>query len=347
MIYINLTYGFGNNLFQFHFARLISEELNLPFRCTGKVSSYFSKYESELPKKYIKINDKFLNNRRKNENEIIEEINNNLNQNILLKGFFEYKNFFIKHRKNIINFHLNNDLIFSKESFVIKNNLNIIHIRLNNRLVQLNHSLRWIDPEKFFNLIFEKFPDINNWKIISDFNFFTEDIHKEINNLRREIYEGPNKFSILIDKKISLNYALKWIGAIKNNKRLICENINTSNTFIKNSGGLRKDFINDFELLMKSENLIFWSSTYSWWASFLSNKSNIYIGSPWRMDRSRKLDPSLDQANIPNKSNFNLANLRYEFHIKSNILIYIYDKIPYRIISLYSKICNFISKKIS
>ena len=69
MIYINLTYGFGNNLFQFHFGRIISKRLKVNYACVGKVSVHFIKYRTELPLDHVIIRDNYKNGKKKRISE--------------------------------------------------------------------------------------------------------------------------------------------------------------------------------------------------------------------------------------------------------------------------------------
>jgi hypothetical protein len=349
LIYINLTYGFGNNLFQFHFGRILSKKFNLKFFCVGKVSIHFDKFKGELPNKYKIIRDNYKNGRKKDFEILLNEISSEKENNILLLGFFEYRSFFIQNQREIIAYHKSNVFLFDENYFKINKNLNIIHIRLNNRLVSLNHSLNWIDPEKLFNYLFKTYPDIKKWKIISDFNFFSEDLNKDINRLRQEMANGPNKFSLFISIEHSINYINCWIKIIqKYSDKLTIYRKDTilTDDYLSLSGGLNANFLADFGLLMKSENIMFWGSTFSWWASFLTNKSNIIIGSPWRMDRKPEFDPSLDKLNMKNVKNINLKFLRYYDHKKKSLFIHLYSMIPFVYRALYSKLLNYISKKL-
>ena len=349
MIYINLTYGFGNNLFQFHFGRIISKRLKVNYACVGKVSVHFIKYRTELPLDHVIIRDNYKNGKKKDISKVNDEIIYNKDKNILLLGFFEYRNFFIENRDEIINFHKQNDFIFTKNNFEVNKNLNIIHIRLNNRLVSLNHALNWLDPNKIFEYLFDNFPNIKQWNIVSDFNFFSNDIEKDILELMKELKNGPNKYSFLIGKKHSYKYALKWVEAIKQNKNRIIFNsskFQSNIDFLNSSGGLKNDFLDDFQLLMSAENIMFWGSTFSWWASFLSKKSNTIIGSPWRLDRKPEYDPALDKIKLKEVINMKISDLRYVEHKKNSYIIMMYDKIPYSLRGLYSKILNYINKKI-
>ena len=349
MIFINLTYGFGNNLFQFHFGRIISQKYNLNFYCVGKVSIHFKKYLGELPNEYVIIRDNYKNGRKKSIDTLIEEIDQNKNKNILLLGFFEFKDFFIDYQKEIISYHKLNNFLFDKYYFKITKDLNVIHIRLNNRLVSLNHSLNWIDPNKLFDTIFLKFPHIKKWIIISDFKFSSNETENIINQLRNELLEGPNKYSFLINRKHSISYINDWNAAIQKHKdrlTLLEETEVDSVNFLNSSGGLNSEFLNDFKILMNSENIMFWGSTFSWWASFLSNKSSIIIGSPWRMDRKPDFDPSLDKTNFHNIQNIDLKVIKYNNHKKRSLLVRYYDMIPFMYRAFYSKLINYLNKKI-
>ena len=57
---------------------------------------------------------------------------------------------------------------------------------------------------------------------------------------------------------------------------------------IEGSGGLRDDFMTDFNLIRQFDKIMFKDSTFSWWAAVLSDASQVSPYGPWKPNKGVK-----------------------------------------------------------
>jgi hypothetical protein len=262
VVEIRFTIGFGNNLFQYCFGRLLSEihGLKLIHHAIPEMGIR-EKKANDIPSLPIMIvNDA-------NYKEIF--YSQIPNCNIIVNGYFEdyelYKPFLSKIRKWFprVEKTNNKDLI--------------LHMRLQNRLVQLNHHKnhvlfdayeRGVEHFKFKKLYIVT--DAKKW------DFHTKE---DIEEIQYEIRIGPNPTPAWVSTKVSIDYINKLIdGFSKYDPIVKCNGASV----LQGSGGLRGNFLYDFNLIRSFDKIMFNNSTFSWWAAVLSDATRVSPFRPWK-----------------------------------------------------------------
>ena len=278
----NFSIGFGNNIFQYVFSRLLCEYHGLNFNHPALSPFGIKEQYAPVNKKLrtIEIGKAYETGAY---NKYFKEKTPNVNYNV--KGFFEDYTIYQKHLDNIRTWF----------SSVPKRNTNdlIVHIRLQNRLVQLNHYMNFISGEAYVKAI-ESF-DFNRLHIVSDaekWDYYTKD---DIKKIQKDILEGPNPGAEWVPIQDSIDYMKELIDAFKPYDPIIhCTNSDT----IKGSGGLRDNFMDAFNLIRSFDKVLLYNSTFSWWAAVLGNASNVGVFSLWKPGRDDQ-NPNLGETRYP------------------------------------------------
>ena len=281
VVVVNYTIGFGNNLFQYCFGRLLAEANSMAFVQRG------------IPALGIGSTDAHIN---QNLSTIIID-DQNYKQflygqlpkcNIYVNGYFEdYK--FIK---------LNLDKIRSWFPKVEKTNKSdvVLHLRLQNRLIQESHNKNHISAEAFKRVL-EKF-DYEKFHIVTDAGKWEKYTQQDIEKIRHEVEVGPNPSSNSpwVDAAQSLEYMNHLVEGLADLNPIV--HCNGSET-IRGSGGLRDDFLQDFNLIRSFEQVIIFNSTFSWWAATLNGAKNVAIFNPWKIAKPKHQRRNLGKTNFP------------------------------------------------
>lgn len=253
MIYVRLTNGFGNNLFQYNAACILArfhntEVLAIPpsqdyyaIECLRKLGIKFGKPSSNL---------KSVNG----DKEYIESFSEKLhNQDILLSGYFEDYRFYLSSREMLIsNFpdvkkRANNDLV--------------LHLRTGDRLFMKNEFFLKPKPEDYVRAInnfdFDKLhivTDLPIWELVTEDKLSRMRFHNDV----------PSSKSVPIEYSVS--YLNSLIQALEPFSPIV----------EKRSVG------EDFNFIRTFDNILFEHGTMSWWAAFLSSATKVGVYGPWR-----------------------------------------------------------------
>lgn len=270
VVQVNLTIGFGNNLFQYCFARLIAEKnnLNLNHREIREFSISESKNPVDSNLKTVVIDD----------SNYIQAFNSDLSSNnVIVSGYFEdyriYKNNMQKIRSwfPLIKKSDSNDLI--------------LHLRLQNRLIQKTHHRNHISAEGYIKGI-NKF-DFDRLHIITDAKKWSNYTLQDLEEIRHEVKIGPNppSNSPWVDIKQSKEYINHLIEGLESLNPIVhCNN----EPVIEGSGGLRSGHMKDFDFIRTFNNIMIFNSTFSWWAAFLSDAESVGTWEPWKPNKGVK-----------------------------------------------------------
>lgn len=254
MVYVQLTNGFGNNLFQIAYAKIISHELSTDLRlipfCRGyyaipalrNVFNFPLKEAGDIPSDAVKIGDD-------------SSRPNNPSKNYLIKGHFEDFNLFLNHRDLIKSW-------FTSIKTVDPENLTI-HLRLGDRLFLENQygTNMFASVEQYENALKDfKFKKVS---IVTDVPFWREINANDLLNL--ECHTNVCRKSQTMEK-----------GVIYFNE--IFNFFNTFNPHVR----LNQKIDEDFNFIRSSSQILFMHSTFSWWAAFLSNALKVSVYGPWR-----------------------------------------------------------------
>jgi len=279
---VKFSIGFGNNIFQYCFARILAEHHGcffehpyLPgFEFTEKKNS---EYNNSLKRVYINqqkyitgIYSKYLKDK-------------NPNLNYKLHGFFEDYTIYQPYLKKIRDW-------FPKVEKRKSNDL-VIHLRLQNRLIQLSHYLNLIEPKSYEKII-NQF-NFDQLHIITDLEKWEKYNYLDILKIKKDVFLGPNPGAKLVKTKDSVDYINSLISALsKYNPIVHCSKSKT----IRNTGGLRGGFMEAFDLLRSFDQIIIQNSTFSWWAAVLGNASKVAVYHSWKPSRKSNC-PNLGKTN--------------------------------------------------
>jgi hypothetical protein len=269
------TIGFGNNLFQYCFSRLIAEKNGLfffhnpsPTEQEGLFKVGIDSIEPPNTKEFKELKTILVTDDDSRNILAADEIPD---ANYLVRGYFEdyelYKPYLDKIRS-----------WFPKVEKTNHNDL-IIHMRLQNRLIQESHHKNHISAEGFIKGI-EQF-DFNHLHIVTDaekWSYYNED---DIEKIRYHVKNGPNppSNSSWVSVERSKDYMNSLIeGFEKYNPIAHCNGAK----MIKGTGGLRGDFMNDFNLIRSFDKIMLYNSTFSWWAAALSEATQVGAFGPWK-----------------------------------------------------------------
>ena len=279
---IAFTIGFGNNLFQYAYGRLLAEKNNLSLRHAALkelgIDATENPIDSTLPTIYV--NDS-------NYKKAFFTANLS-NYNVVVSGYFEdykiFKPFLSEIRK-----------WFSPVEITNKNDL-VVHLRLQNRLIQISHNKNHISGQSFKNVI--KKIDYDRLHIVTDAEKWAPYTLEDIEKIRHEIQIGPNPptNSPWVSKEQSLEYMNHLISEISDLDPVVhCSGAGT----IDGSGGLRDNFVDDFNLLRSFNQVVVHNSTFSWWAATLSGAEKVAIFNPWKIAKPVAQRRNLGETSFP------------------------------------------------
>ncbi len=279
---IKFSNGFGNNLFQYIFGRLLAEHHDLNY-CHDAIKEMGIKKESYLYNKKLKtIKFKAKSNLEAKKYDRDHHV------------FFgpEYKNcnfdfysfMFYFEDYSIYKPHINK--IKSWFPYVKKNNTKdlVIHFRLKNRLVWETHYKNFVKPEIYKDVIESNF-DFDNLYIVSDMVKWDYMKKKDIKDIREEtIRKYKSNPTGFIEISKSLDYMNGLVDSLKCFKPKLHHSTN---------------FIDDFNFIRSFDNIMFKDSTFSWWASVLSESSKVGVFGPWKPNKGKKKNRNLGKASFP------------------------------------------------
>jgi len=278
---VKFSIGFGNNIFQYVFARLLSEHHGLNFNNPALPSFGIREQSAPVKKKLRTI-----------------EIRNTYKTGAYDKYFGEKTpdvNYYVKGAFEDFTIYQNHlDYIRSWFPPVPKENKTdlIVHIRLQNRLIQLNHHMNFISGEAYAKAT-EGF-DFERLHIVTDAEKWDYYTKEDIKKLQEDVFEA-NPGSDLVPIQDSLDYMKELVDAFKPYDPIIhCTNSPT----IKGSGGLRDNFVDSFNLIQSFDQVMLYNSTFSWWAAVLGKASRVGVFSLWKPGRDDQ-NPNLGKTNYP------------------------------------------------
>ena len=279
---VNFTIGFGNNLFQYCYARLLAAKNNLQLQHRAipelNIAESTAAVDKGLPT--IVVGD---NNYKK------AFFSQNLhNCNVVVNGYFEDYKIFEPHLEEIRSW-------FAHPGIANTTDL-IVHLRLQNRLIQVSHNKNHISAGAFKRAIGEfKYDRLH---IVTDAEKWDTYTLDDIERIRQEISIGPNppSNSPWVERTQSVEYMNHLIEGLQDLNPIV--HCNREKT-IEGSGGLRGGFINDFNLLRSFDQVIVFNSTFSWWAATLSGASKVGIFSPWKIAKAPHQRRNLGETNYP------------------------------------------------
>jgi len=282
---VKFTIGFGNNLFQYCFARLLAEyhgcNLIHPF-LPG-----FCLEGDRLDKDQRKLDQPVIKITRKDRHRYLDFFTRDYSGfNFSIEGYFEDYRVYRPYLDKLRGWFPAPSTSYDSESLAL-------HLRLQNRLVQENHFLNLIHPEALVNEI-RKF-SFSKLHIVTDLESWTTFTTNDIEIIHKEVRSGPNPGAKLVPVEHSLMYINDLVTALAPFNPVI--HLGGSPT-IKHTGGLRGGFMGSFEELRRFEKLIIHGSTFSWWAAVLGQAKSVGVFREWKHGREDD-QPNLSETNYP------------------------------------------------
>ena len=268
-IITNFTIGFGNNLFQYAYSKLLAEKNAFNHAHTAIPELNIAESEVEI--------DTTLPTYLVNDTNCLAAFKDELPKaNFFINGYFEDYRIYEPHLQEIKSW-------FPKVQQTNSKDL-IVHFRLQNRLIQLSHIKNHVTAEAY-KQVFEKF-EYDRLHIVTDakkWDYYTFD---DIEEIREEVRSGPNppERSPWVPADTSLKYMNSLIAGFEDLDPIVhCNGADV----ISGSGALRNDFIDDFNLLRSFEKMVLFNSTFSWWAATLGNAKEVAAFGPWKPSKGK------------------------------------------------------------
>jgi hypothetical protein len=251
---VELTNGFGNNIFQYVAARQLAYFLKSELIVLPPEPDYYA--IPDLEKMGIKISQSSTH-----REEIIIDDSNYLssfnrkiqNKNITVSGYFENYKYFIE----------NLDLIkpWFPEVTPRQDNDLVLHFRGGDRLFYKNGFDSNPPVENFLNAI-NKF-DFDRLHIVTDMSEWRPLTNSELNDMKFH-YDAPPS------SRVNIETSTEYFNSI-------VEGLLPLDPIIRHGS-----VGDDFNYIRTFKNILFQHGTLSWWAAFLSDADKVGVYGPWR-----------------------------------------------------------------
>lgn len=273
----HFTEGFGNNMFQYVFGRLVAEKSWTDLRVILPSENYFGRKAFER----LGVN---LNPRRPIKRFKTFDINDSNAKDV---GSMDY---LTPHRNYSVRGHFEDYTLFEDHLDEIrswfpapkeKNDEDLIlHLRLGDRLVYKNqYGTGMFSPAEDYKKVFKNF-NFKRLHISTDLDSWEKKTPEDISKMKFHINVPEHQ---KVDPKVSADYVNSLI-----------EGFREFNPIIHNSGDL--DLIEDFNLIRGFKNILGQHSTFFWWAAVLSEAEKVGVYGPWRPAKG-KSNKNLGQTN--------------------------------------------------
>ena len=253
MIYVQLTNGFGNNLFQYNAARLLATFHEQELVVVPPSSDYYG--IEEFKKIGIEIKPADLPDCEKvNETNFTHYFNTQYkNSNLFVVGYFENYKFF----KNNI------ELIKSWFPETRKHNTDdlILHLRAGDRLFYANENDSKPRAQNYINAV--KQFDFNKLYIVTDMPAWKTITVEDLQNMKFHI-------NVPEDKRVTAQQSVDYFNSLVDGLSQF-EPIHSKNSVAE-----------DFSLIRGFNNILFQHGTLAWWAAVLSEANKVGVYGPWR-----------------------------------------------------------------
>tara|TARA_A100000172_G_scaffold16038_2_gene8573 strand:- start:3319 stop:4149 length:831 start_codon:yes stop_codon:yes gene_type:complete len=254
LIYVKLTNGFGNNLFQYNAARMLADYYGTSVTALAPYPNYYGQrplenlgvtFGSPPQNECLAING---------DSQFVKAFNKSLIGNdVLLSGYFEDYRFFLSHRDKIKTWYPS---VEKRE-----NNDLVLHMRTGDRLFMKNEFYLKPKASDYVNAI-DKF-HFDQLYIVTDMPTWKHMTEQELSDIAFHTSVSKDK-SVPISE--SVEYFNSFVLAFEKYRPIV------------QSGTIDEDF----NFIRSFDNILFEHGTLSWWASFLSDASKIGVYGPWR-----------------------------------------------------------------
>ena len=273
MIFIQLTNGFGNNLFQYNAARVLAEFHKKEVVAIPPSSDYYG--IEPLMTLGVTFND---NNatwecEKCNDSNYINFFNPKYsNSNIFVSGYFEDYRYYFNMRDKIKGW-------FPPVAKRKDNDL-VLHMRAGDRLFYKNEFYMKPQVDQYISAI-ESF-DFDNLHIVTSMPKWDYVTEEELLNMSFHVSVPDNE---RVPIKESVDHFNSFVEGFKKYEPMVS----------------RRQVHEDFNFMRTFNNILFEHGTMSWWASFLSDADKVGVYGPWR---PWKGDSNKNLSDIPIKGWF-------------------------------------------
>lgn len=273
---IIFTKGFGNNLFQYAFGRILAEYHSIPL---------FHKEIYNIPEQKVNIqrNDLYYvkTDWKRSDNETKQFYRTLFKEkrHFVLKDYFEDYTLYLPHEHRIQSW-------FPRIPLENTDDL-VVHFRAGDALLYKNNIVNFPTIEEWQNILNQI--QFNQLYVVTDSTQFTPLTLEQIDNTIKNICKkrGYNTRQKFISNEDGLEITNKYIDMFN---RYNCIWIHHEN------------FLDDFNYLRKFDKILIGPSTFSWWATFLSQANNKYVYKYWRKgkgDRNKNLGLTINWNQWP------------------------------------------------
>ena len=254
MIYVQLTNGFGNNLFQYNSARLLATYHNQELIAIPPSKTYYGICEFEklgISLQYTEVPSNCHNVNDTNFSSFFDE--RYKNSDFFVSGYFENYKYF-KNNIKLINSWFPD--IKNKNTDDL-----ILHLRAGDRLFYANEFDSKPQAINFVNAI-EQF-DFKNLFIVTDMPKWEKITANELENMSFHV-DVPKEKSVTIEESVDYFNS-------------IVDGLQKFDPIHKKSS-----VAEDFSLIRSFNNILFQHGTLAWWAAVLSDAKKVGVYGPWR-----------------------------------------------------------------
>tara|TARA_A100001515_G_scaffold23433_1_gene18073 strand:- start:53517 stop:54356 length:840 start_codon:yes stop_codon:yes gene_type:complete len=258
---VQLTNGFGNNIFQYVAARLLAEHHNSELCAIPPHDKYYAINDlSTLGIKFINHKYQKQNSFLISEKNYLEAFSKNYSDaDLLLNGYFEDYTYYFKHIEKIKSW-------FPKQQ-VRNNNDLVIHMRTGDRLFMKNEFYSKPRAMNYLRAI-NKF-EFNQLHIVTDMPVWDYVTENDLKNFKFHVNIAENK-------RVPIAESVKYFNEI-------VEAFSFYSPIIKKRG-----ILEDFNHIRSFKNILFEHGTLSWWAAVLSSAKKVGVYGPWRPWKAEK-----------------------------------------------------------
>ncbi len=268
-IYVQLTNGFGNNIFQYVAARLLAEHHNKELCALAPYRDYYA--IEDLKKIGVNIVDHTFPPQDSitiNENNYLEAYSKHYeNSNLFLNGYFEDYRFYFEYLKKIKTW-------FPEQKTRDDNDL-VIHMRTGDRLFMKNEFYSKPRAMNYLRAI-NKF-EFNQLHIVTDMPVWDYITENDLKNFKFHVNIAENK-------RVPIAESVKYFNEI-------VEAFSFYSPIIK-----KRNVLDDFNHIRSFKNILFEHGTLSWWAAAVSSAKKVGVYGPWRPWKGEK---NKNLSNIP------------------------------------------------
>lgn len=276
---IDFTVGFGNNLFQYSFGRLVAEingmKLNHPAIPEMAIDAQRNRRNIFLPTVTI---GRHIGRKVPSGTDFRKWLVKSKKAcNYIVRGYFEDYRLYAPYL----------DKIRSWFPSVPKTNTKdvVIHIRLQNRILRL---AKFPHPSEFVKAV-KQFGDYERVHIVTDAGKWEDYTIEDIEEIRQKVihkkgfYNNLKRITGTQKKMISNEKALEYMRLFVEGMKELNPIVHFSNSnLIPGSPAMRQDFIDHFNFIRSFDKILVHNSTFSWWAAFLSQASQVAVWQPWQ-----------------------------------------------------------------